>query len=250
MIKSEKLEAQESILDTLKKEGMLSFDVKLTPEEKVCIHDVRIEHNVSDLNHYGNIDEVLVKNLRTYLNQLGANAEEVTKTIAELITRLAEVMLKTFNKSSVWLAVRTSLPNTDWDVPRWHRDGGFLNDDNGNLVTEEFKLVFTLKGAPTRFAEVIDIQKFEEYEREEILNNEHDGLEGYEERALAIRRKLEETVREIPVGKKGFATIYRVDGTHGKIHSEPEITEPRIFISIITGSQSQIEELQRRFSSY
>ncbi len=123
--------------------------------------------------------------------------------IGRLLARLVEEMKTDFQQAAAWVTLRIFLPTTDLDTPRWHSDGHYLKNDQGEFVSEEYKLVLAIKGAPTRF-------------------------QGFEVKA-------------------GQAVMYRVGEPGKNVHSEPEIKESRIFMSVVVGSEAQIAELKTRF---
>ena len=254
MMKGESVVEEKSLFEALKQNGIVSFDVGLTETEVRSVKEVSIEHWLSDFNHYGVIDKTLEHKLEAHFGRLEGNIEETIKTIARFVTRITEKMRADFKQDAVWLTVRTSLPNTEFHIPRWHQDGDFLSDQNGNPLSEEYKLVFTLKGAQTRFAEIINTERFEHYQTEEDANNtdlQNSTIDPvlYQEKELALRKNLMNTVQETFPAQDGQATIYRVGGNQGKVHSEPEINESRIFMSVIVGSAVQITELRTRFET-
>lgn len=138
-------------------------------------------------------------------------------------------MQKDFNKESVWVMVRVTLPNNEFDIPRWHKDGYYIESEE-----KTYKLVFTVKGAPTRFAEMTDVGKYKE-------------LEKYEEDDIEIRKKFMSAVKETDPISKDQATMYLVGGEDAKVHSEPPIDAPRIFMSVVPGSREQIEKFKERY---
>lgn len=206
MMKGEKLDNKRSLMDQLRKEGIVAYDVQCTAEEHSAVESMHIEHEPEHFDYYGSSASELKYSIEQHLQQIGSNAPEILLPIAHFAARIVEEMKVNLQQTSAWVTIRTFLPTTDFDIPRWHSDGHYLKNGQEEFVSEEYKLVFAIKGAPTRF------QDFE--------------------------------------AKKGEATMYRV-GEQGKnVHSEPQITEPRIFMSVITGSSEQIEELQRRFESH
>lgn len=205
MMSEQHPKSQESMIDRLKKEGIVTFNVNLTAQENTAIETVNIEKEPGDFDYYGCEAVELQNSLRHHLQGIGSNPNETLNAISGLITRIAEDMKARLQQTSAWITVRVFLPTDDFDTPRYHSDGHYVKDESGEFVQEEYKLVFAPKGAPTRFRD------FE--------------------------------------AKEGQAILYRVGKRDTNVHSEPEIKAPRIFTSVIVGSKTQIEELQRRFSS-
>ena len=154
-------------------------------------------------------------------------------TISELVAKVAKGIQEDFNQESCWVMIRTTLPNHEYDIPRWHVDGGY---GGPNYEGKTYKLVFTVKGAPTRFAETIDKQKFNQ-----LITQDPNGEN------MQTRKELETIVEENKPISQDQATIYLVDDKNAKVHSEPPINESRIFMSVVPGSVEQIEKFKKRY---
>ncbi len=235
-------------MEILKEQGIASFDVGLTPKEEQSITEINIEKELPQFNYYGHVNEELVKNLIVYFSELGENSEEVISTISQLVARVAETATRDFDKESAWVMVRTSLPNNYFDIPRWHSDGKYLKPFDSEDKTH--KLVMTIKGALTRFGEKIDPENFEQLMKEWSKNYElnHGNSEAFGKEDIRIRKELDSTIREIKPSKEGEAVYYLVGHEDAKIHSEPKIDSPRIFMSVVTGSKDQVSELEERWN--
>jgi len=215
----------------LEEKGMISFDVELTPEEREDIQEIKIEKELKQFNYYGPANEKLIRELNTYFGQLENNPQKLLNTISGIVAKAAQDMQKEFNKESVWTMVRVTLPTHEFDIPRWHTDGKYFTSNE-----KTYKLVFTIKGASTRFAEKTDPDKFEE------LTAKDPGGENTQ-----IKKELETTVQETEPISKDKTVIYLVGDKNAKVHSEPIMDESRIFISVVPGSLEQIEELKKRW---
>lgn len=232
-------------MEILREQGLVSFDVALTPEEKRVIAEVNFKKELPQFDYYGSVNEELVRNLIVYLSGLGENSPEIVRTLSHLVARVAEIVSNDLGKESAWVMVRTSLPHEDFTIPRWHPDGKYF--DSGD---ETYKLVMTIKGALTRFGEVKDPDVFEEIMKE--ISHNHDlhpnDPEAFEREDLRLRKKLDAVVKEIHPSQQGEAVYYLVGSHDAKIHSEPKIDEPRIFMSVVAGSTEQINQLRQRWS--
>ncbi len=239
---------QEDKIEILKEQDVVSFDINLTPEEKRCVEEVSIEKKLPQFNYYGPLNEELVRNLTVYFGGLGKNSEEVINTISGLVARVAKNATRDFDKESAWVMVRTSLPNNDFDVPRWHPDGKYFKPFDSKDKT--YKLVMTIKGALTRFGEKIDLEKFEQLLKESSNNYElnHNNPEALKKDDIRIRKELDSVIKEIKPSKEGEAVYYLVGHDGAKIHSEPKIDKPRIFMSVVAGSNDQVDELKERWN--
>lgn len=232
-------------LEILKERGVVSFDVGITPEEREAIEAVRIEKELSQFNYYGPAGEGLVEGLSAHLIQLEGNTEATIISLSRLVARVASLVEKDLRKEAVWAMVRVTLPSDDFDIPRWHQDGYYMRQDEG----EEYKLVFTIKGPQSRFAEIVDEEGYRSCAKEDVTNvSEHEGnFDVYFQEDVRIKRALERTVMESDTIPEGRATFYRVGNGGAKVHSEPPLHEPRIFMSVVAGSLEQVEEFRKRY---
>lgn len=142
---------QESMIDRLKHEGIVAFDVNLTQQEGEAIRTVHIENEPEDFDYYGSDAAEFEDSLRRHLQRIGSNASETLNAISGLIAKTVEEMKRQFQQPSAWTTVRVFLPSNTFDIPRWHADGHYVKDESGEFISEEYKLVFAPKGAPTRF---------------------------------------------------------------------------------------------------
>ncbi|MDO8530361.1 MAG: hypothetical protein Q7S10_03095 [bacterium] len=228
-------------MEVLKEKGLVYFDIGLTSEEKSSRQEIKIENEPEDFSYYGPVNDELIKKLTDYFGKLGANSQEIVDSISGLVSRLAKDTQKELNADSAWVNIRTSLPNNEYDIPRWHKDAGFFKDDE-----KAYKLVFNIKGAPTRFAQAVDPEGYDLLEQEDAINNSiypDESSEEFKKENIRIRKGLMATVKEAEPPNNEQAVIYCVNNREdSKIHSEPKINEPRIFMQVLFGSEKQISE--------
>ncbi|MST04466.1 MAG: hypothetical protein EXS49_02795 [Candidatus Pacebacteria bacterium] len=234
-----------SKLEVLKERNIVNFDMDLSPKEKESVDALKIEVELPEFNHYGPISDDLIKNLKEHLYNLGDNLDGIIESVSRIIKRVTGGMITDFNAESAWVAVRTSLPNNQWSIPRWHKDGRYfkLKDPKDKV----YKLVMAIKGAPTRFGIATDSEKFERLSEEgnknytKICENKERRTE-LEQEDLRIRRELANIVQEMPTLEAEQATLYLVGDEDAIIHSEPDMKDPRLFVSVLVGSKEQIDE--------
>lgn len=232
---------QEDKMRTLKERNFVSFNVKLTPEEKASIEKVNIQKELPAFNSYGPVNDELVKNLITYFGELGENSQETIEAISKLVARIAKNTLADFEKELAWVAIRIILPTREFDVPRWHLDGKNLQ----SLKSENkvYKLILTIKGSPTLFGETNDLERFKRLTEENFNNyklNHDTNFELFKKEDIKIRTELDSIVNKVSGYKSGEAMYYLVTHENATIHSEPKIDEPRIVMSVVAGSNDQM----------
>jgi len=154
-------------------------------------------------------------------------------------------MQRDFNAEACWVNLRASLPNNEFDLVRWHKDQGYFEDNE-----KAYKLVFPIMGLPTRFAEAIDAERYDQLDKECGMNNTTNyniNPEEFKKEDIRIRTELMATVQEMQPPGSDQAVIYCVNNDKdSKIHSEPKIDNPRIFMQVLPGSEKQIGEWKKR----
>ena len=190
-------------------------------------------------NNFGNIP-ALEDEVANFIVSLGTVAL-AAKHIAQLISRLTNEALLTFNAETAWMTLRASLPNNSFDTPRWHMDGYFFHPYSG----DQRKVAITLIGPGTLFNHLA--RESRQAFRECARHHQHAPL------ALEGREAL---VRIVNAGG-GFERAGAMQGTifavgsaeRAAIHSEPMIDSERLFLSLVPGSREQISELHERWGA-
>jgi len=188
----------------------------------------------------------MTNQLNEFLVTIGNNDQEGIDQLSGSIQGAVVSMMKDFGAEAAHVIVRVKLPTEEFSLPRWHRDGSFFVRENGNKI---FKKVLTLKGVPTRFATISDEEAFQEIERAELKNNTKlfEGSisdEDYKKEDIRIRNLYVNIANELSPLASGQSMVYEIGGNEQVLHSEPDINESRIFMSVIVGSKDEIEEAE------
>ena len=85
-----------------------------------------------------------MNNLNKFLNKVGTSDKECIKILEKAIMKILDNVLLAFEKEYYWIDIRVSLPNNDFDIPRWHKDGQFFR-----LNKKSPKFATILKGPGT-----------------------------------------------------------------------------------------------------
>ena len=213
-------------------------DLGLTQEELNLIEKLKFDllaptDAAVEYNRYGNL-HLIKEELPNFLRKIGNNAEDVVQAITEIITRTAYQVTRAANKNSAWISVRAFTPTHEFDMPRWHWDGkfyGFKDNVSDEII---YKFAAVLKGSPTL------LYKLPSDMRGVFNSNARDRafLSAWLDRAKAESAKKGEGI---------FFIV--VDPLLGAIHSEPKISENRLFFSILIGDEAEINELYARWHS-
>ena len=229
--------------EMLVRESSLTIDMALSQQERQSLERVQIDNNLPQFDFYGFDTKELEGKVIEYLGDMGQNDPNDISHIANVIGRLSDGMRKGFNEETTWTMIRVSLPNNEYKIPRWHPDGKYFKSSK-----KRYKLVATLKGPQTLFGEIIDtdgVNRLEGERRENYQKNEHDQAKLQEE-DMRIRTQLQKVIAQKEIGGKGKAVVYLVGEEDAVFHSEPDISEPRIFVSVLPGSKEQVSQWAAR----
>lgn len=203
-------------------------------------------------NYFGIIEkENQIKYISKFIQSLNNN-KDLSDTIANLyMKKIINPFLNAMKKNSAWIKIVTFLPTKDWKVPRWHWDGYYYKVSE--YTTKKIKLpklVFVVIGDTTPFKSVNKKVREKFIELHGKLYKKLDFSNLDKELYLDIRKQLDNLLKKSPiiqtsnsqagiflVGLKEFATI----------HSEPDIKEKRLFLSIVPGDKDEIGELAKRW---
>lgn len=235
-------------------------DLNFTNKEKKILENFSIL-NTKTYDRYGEID-LVDSELPKYLESIGNNDEESINILTRLIVRIIHSFQGTVNKPSAWITIRISEPHHGFDIPRWHMDGRYFGEND----TPSLKLVTTLKGPPTLLSNSKqknirqDIQNLnfgkpmhKLYQQLKIASQKNDKKQIYELQEkiknlrITSREKIVKILDEKTITQmdNGQAAIYTVNNSdYGCIHSEPPITQNRIFMSILPGTIDEINEMK------
>lgn len=202
-------------------------DLGLTDTELELFKQMTI-NKCDNYDQFGSIEQ-LSKELPLFLEKAGANPQ-LTVQASTVICKITNNVLVAQNAQTAWVALRTYTPNDLFNVPRWHVDGNYYEPYNSNLP----KFAVTLKGDSTLFYNATD------GERKDVMSFSAD-----EERVFLSSRL---DTNKIKVPTLGVGTFFIVgDSMRAAVHSEPQIKQERLFLSMVCGSNEQIAELKTRW---
>lgn len=237
-IKTVPLDAGKNIIITsLNDQRMISIDLQLSPEEKKVLQDLKIgiEGVMGNFLYWGSVDnEALPLNLKSYVGTIGENNDITADVISKLIVRIAKHVTKYFDTKFAWIETKTFLANDTFVIPRWHIDDKFFKPHTAH------KLVWAVKGSQTRFGVTENLTEFSRFTALEIQAGH-----GTDEN-IRIRKELDQIVNEIKIPEKEAAMLYRSAGENPVVHSEPHMSENRLFLGIVPGTKGEINEWYER----
>lgn len=161
--------------------------------------------------------------------QIGNNDDKISRNVTEILYKLISDVVLTSQKHTAWVCVRASLPKDKFDMPRWHTDGTYYSPRD----SLQYKFAAALKGSQTLFLPMNDEMRnlYEEnYTNREFLSRLFDS-------------------KKAECAQRGQGAFFLVGNPKiAALHSEPCIHAPRLFISVLPGNQSEIEELDHRWN--
>ena len=114
------------------------FDINYTNQEQESIDNFKIEKKC-EYYHTGSISDL--KSLNAFLLDIGHNTKEDVDNLEQIILNLIKKVLEGYNMEDFYLIIRARTPYSEFDIPRWHRDGPYFDH---SVITSKFATV--LKG--------------------------------------------------------------------------------------------------------
>jgi DNA replicative helicase MCM subunit Mcm2 (Cdc46/Mcm family) len=149
------------------------FDIPYDKKTKKCLDNFKVER----YNTYNNYGMDNLSGLKEFLNEIGSNTEDDINIMDKTIRDLTKLVMSSYNKkyTNYWLTIRSTLPNNNFDLKRWHCDFNFLEVKDINKRTDLNKFVTVLQGPGTFFLKttskerkLFDSMYNEEFEKSEI----------------------------------------------------------------------------------
>ena len=239
-------------LVNIEEESYSILKMNLTESNKQVIQSIKIASG-KEFDFYGNIDDLIdnknndISRLFEYFSLIGTNTEDLIKDFIKIIKNLVKTLSLGYNKKYCWMTIRSSKPNNLYVIPRWHCDGKYFKSDMYPGLQTKFVTVF--KGPGTLLIESNEQAKqiYNNYLSESFKNTKPsiNEIEG--------RKKLDEELTDSNIKKiqisNGEGLIFLAGHKNCTIHSEPNITEPRMFLSIVFADEVNIMDWRDRKTS-
>lgn len=253
-ISSKTLINPRQIKSCLKAEKSRIFKLNFSNEQLECFKQFNITHN-NAYSFYGSYDSI---DPISFLGSIGNNSSNAIELISNTIKRLARDVCDGYNLKHCWLAIRThAKANNSFDIPRWHIDGVYFLPTPGEPMQLQSKFITVLQGNGTLYINATQREKAKYYNilREQtpetlddlkaFYNNLKLQMELREQKNKVFARyKMNNGIKQLQIGEG----LIFIAGHHKNalVHSEPPITGPRLFISILPGTEQQIMSLKAR----
>jgi hypothetical protein len=200
-------------------------DLDITDQELKIIDQLKVE-NYGHCDRFGTL-HLLQDEIPEFLRNIGNDDEELIQEATTIIYKIITQVTKGFGKQTAWVSIRASLPNHDYDIPRWHMDGYYYSP----YFSVQYKFAVGLKGNPTLFYAIDETMRdtyWNHFQDRETLSQLFD-------------------VNQAETAPKGSGAIFIVGNrNYSALHSEPKIDSKRIFMSILPGQDCEIEEFYNK----
>lgn len=226
------------------------FKMHYSSKEILSIDTFNI-NKFAHFSHFGSYKDL--KNINEFLSTLGDNNKILVNIMEKIIYNITKKVLKGYNMEHFWMDIRVTMPNNNYDIPRWHKDGNFFPHNKEETSTSKF--VTVLKGPGTLLIKGTKrFNKIYNKIREQITNEKRQHFTSMEEQF-----KIDDKYRPIIAKKFSTEPIVQVKNDEGLIfftgsssvsgalHSEPKIDAPRMFISILPSTEDNIMALKKRW---
>lgn len=233
---------------------MLFQDIQIVPIEYSvpqihAIQRLKIEKN-SIFNHFGYTWDLAIDSLMKWFESIGSNTHEDIVIYSRLITDIVQMACSQASgqegQEACWLTIRSRVPTDEYKVPRYHRDGSYYKVKPNQI---QRKFLLTIKGPGTLVSEPT------KQVADKFFDLFYDSVDGFNiEKRKQLAKILENDKISPPAqltnNQGAWITTYKnILGSSDRatIHSEPNIIQPRLFLSVLPGSNEQIESIRSRF---
>ena len=174
--------------------------------------------------------------------------------VEETVRNILKIVLDGYNKKHFWLLISLTYKDPSFDITRWHTDGKHFARYNDEVQS---KFIMVLQGEHTQLLkETEEESKFflesKDKETDEIRGKEYNTPE-WKEIWMKYRNILNDKFKNSnivqPSNSQGFIFLTNPGNffKHGAIHSEPKKYNYRMFISILPGSEEEINNRKQMY---
>ena len=221
------------------------FDIDYTKSEIDTLSkiDIQITESYNFFGYMNPYNLNLSSNLpgiSEFINKIGNNVlinDLLTKIINKIVS---SVVIGAEHKDHIWLLIRSTTPDEYFDIQRWHIDGSFYKSDDPYELFQ-YKFVTIFKGAGTY---CLNLNSNEQKIFLDKLNSQQ-YTDDYEQNRKDLHEMYKNHNKIQLTNNQGLILINSINQNFCTIHSEPPKTKNRLFLSILTGTES---EIKRRYN--
>lgn len=210
------------------KYGVCPADLHFSPEESYYFDQIQIE-NAANFDRFGPVCD-WVDEIAAFLAAIGPNSQEIAFGAAGKISQIIEEVMSASRRACAWVHLGAFVPTAEFDAHRWHMDGPYYKTESP--FGFKYKFAATLVGDSTLF---YSLPRESAHLRELVW----------------LRSRNKELMNEIfpdsgilKMESKCGALFISGDYKRAALHSEPPISQSRLFLSIIAGTEEEIQHLK------
>ncbi|KUJ11914.1 uncharacterized protein LY89DRAFT_593912, partial [Mollisia scopiformis] len=201
--------------------------------------------SASEYNYYGVLDQDKI--LEEASNFVSSNSDATKSEVEEILRHFITLTSNDYleEKRRVF-TIRMTKPTDEYtETPRWHRDGRMYTTDRPGEVNSKYAT--TLLGNPTRIMTESPLVKkvLDEEESIRMPSYEQDGAAYWaaaKEQEVRVAKRL---AGQPLVGLPGGSIIkFSWDQVDSPVHSEPDMSTDRVFVSVLYGSEKEMRNMR------
>ena len=208
------------------------YDLHFSSSERGSLQKIAVQKS-EEYEYFGTLP-IPHKDLTAYLKRIGPNRGKVADAAAQVITKIVTHLLQASGKEAAWMCLRATIPHKEFDIPRWHMDGYFYKP-----WANQYKFAIALKGPPTLFYQVPSTKREKFYDLLASTEAYQMSKEARQKTAAFLNDP-----RQRFQAQPNQGGVFVVGEQDSGVHSEPPMTEERLFLSVLPGSKAQIKERQ------
>ena len=223
------------------------FRINYSNHEQNIIDNIDIKRDIeNDYKFCGEYIKIL-PDIEEFLEKVTNNTKNENIDLTKILNRLVSKLVKGYNRKYIWVSLRVTYSNNYFETPRWHIDGNYHPADY-----KLSKFVTVLKGAGTLLKKSNDESKkiYFDTEKEFIEEVRGKSREEYKKIQVDYQKIHDERLKNIPTmqlkNNEGLIFFSGYDNKNSQIHSEPDMKEPRMFLSIFAMDNSGYEHMKNK----
>jgi hypothetical protein len=232
-----------------KDESFIFVNLDINKTDTSIIKSLKIDHD-SQFSYFGKFDK-LSESINIFFLEYTTQPVLSKKLANIFMNKIVEPYLKATFNEYLWLTIRISVPNNDFDIHRWHADGYYYNvAEYSKKQLPQVKLAGALIGPTTLFINKSGLNEM-------YYDMFRELYKGFDYKNFDVNKDIENrkfidnvlSKYDIVQPQENQASIFIV-GLQNKsaIHSEPKMNANRLFYSIVSGNKNEIKDLATKWN--
>jgi dUTPase len=211
--------------------------MRLSEYDKAALKEFIITNDDSD--NFFTVDASYQDAIKTFIANSGDNSDSIIESVYFIIMTIIKRIMREFGENHAWIQLRRQLPFDAFELERWHTDGRYV-EGNTNIYNSKF--VMALKGASTLFCELSSDAKHEYIKLDAKLGRKTLD-EDYRKEMSSFLKENNAHFYQVKVDSGcGCMFVHGGDMMKAAIHSEPNVTSERLFLSVVPMAEAKVRE--------